>query len=81
MKLSFKLYILVTLYKINLCMSNIISLKYYFLCENELVWREFSKKIEISKKRVRVHGHGHGFTGVTGTGNGYGGPGMHGFFF
>ena len=58
-------------------MSNIISLKYYFLCENELVWREFSKKIEISKKRVRVHGHGHGRTGsrarasrvrVTGTG-------------
>ena len=47
MKLSFKLYILVTLYKINLCMSNIISLKYYFLCENELVWREFSKKFEI----------------------------------
>ena len=66
-------------------MSNIISLKYYFLCENELVWREFSKKFEISKKRVRVHGHGHGhgFTGagVTGTGNGYGGPGMHGFIF
>ena len=79
MKLSFKLYILVTLYKINLCMSNIISLKYYFLCENELVWREFSKKIEISKKRVRAHG----FTGagVTGTGNGYGGPDMHGLFF
>ena len=77
MKLSFKLYILVTLYKINLCMSNIISLKYYFLCENELVWREFSKKFEISKKQVPVHGHGHGRTGsrarasrvrVTGTG-------------
>ena len=47
-------------------MSNIISLKYYFLCENELVWREFSKKFEISKKRVRVHGHGHGH-GCTGS--------------
>ena len=79
MKLSFKLYILVTLYKINLCMSNIISLKYYFLCENELVWREFSKNLKFEKNGygytvtvtgtgTRVHGHGrHGY-GFTGTG-------------
>ena len=46
-------------------MSNIISLKYYFLCENELVWREFSKNLKFEK-------NGYGYTvtgtGVTGTG-------------